>query len=347
MRRRVSALTAKESNDVCARLDRRDLIALAAVVGVTWASPAAGQTTAMRKIGALLGIAKDDPQAQPRVGAFLKQLEDLGWVEGRDFAIDVRFGASDPVRMQAEARDLVSAAPDVILSQSNLAVSTLLRETSAIPIVFTVAGEPVASGFIKSLARPGTNATGFTSFEPSIAQKWVQFLKEIAPDVRRVGLVMHPETSANVKFTQAAEAAAVSLGLMPMPIGVHDPAEITRLVGEFSAAPKGGLVVCPNPVTNVHRELLISLAERHRLPAVYAFRYFADQGGLLSYGIDVVDQYRRAAVYVHRILKGEKPADLPSQQPNKFELVINLKAAKSLGLIVPSALQVAADEVIE
>ena len=323
------------------------LLGFAAALGASLASPAGAEAVRVRRIGALLGISDQDPQAQPRVTAFLNQLQDLGWVKGRDFTIDVRFGASDPSRLRAEALDLISSAPDVILSQSNLATATLLSETTSIPIVFTVAGDPVASGFIKSLARPGTNATGFTSFEPPLAQKWVQFLKEVAPQVGRVGLVLHPETVANVKFVEAAESAAESLGLRPMRIGVHDAAEIKERVGEFAAAPESGLVVFPSPVTNQHRELLVSLAERHRLPAVYAFRYFADQGGLLSYGIDVVDQYRRAAVYVHRILKGEKPGDLPSQQPSKFELVINLKAAKSLGLTVPAALQVAADQVIE
>lgn len=294
----------------------------------------------------MLGITEDNPQAQPRLAAFLNQLQDLGWKQGRDFVFDVRF-ASEPARMRAEAKDLVGTTPHVILVQSNLALTILAHETTAIPIVFTVIGDPVGSGFIDSLARPGGNATGFTSFEPPIAQKWVQFLREIAPGISRIGLILHPDTPANVKFAEAAEAAAGSLGLTTMRLGVHDAAGIARSVADFAATPDGGLIVFPNPITNEHRDLVVSLADRHRLPAVYAFRYFADRGGLLSYGIDVVDQYRRAGVYVDRILKGAKPSDLPSQQPSKFELVINLRTAKSLALTVPVALQVAADAVIE
>jgi putative ABC transport system substrate-binding protein len=249
--------------------------------------------------------------------------------------------------MNAQAKELVGSAPDVILAQSNLAMASLLKETHDIPIVGTVIGDPVGSGLVRSLSHPGGNATGFTSFEPPFAQKWVQSLKEIAPGTKRVGVVFHPETRANENFLRAAESASASLELSISALGVHTTSEIERSIKEFAKQADAGLVVLPNPITNVHRELIVTLAARHHLPAIYAFRYFAVIGGLMSYGIDVVDLYRRAAVYVDRILKGAKPADLPMEQPNKFELVINLKSASTLGLTVPLSLLVRADEVIE
>jgi ABC-type uncharacterized transport system substrate-binding protein len=294
-----------------------------------------------------LGITESDPEARPRVGAFLNKLGEMGWKQGRDYTFDLRFGGSDVGVMTAQARELVGSAPDVILSQSNLAMASLLKETHDIPIVGTVIGDPIGSGFIKSLSRPGGNATGFTSFEPPLAQKWVQSLKEIAPGTRRFGVIFHPETRANENFLRAAEAASTSVGMTINALGVHSAAEIERSVEELAQQPDVGLVVLPNPATNEHRELIVELAARHRLPAVYAFRYFAAIGGLMSYGIDVVDLYKRAAAYVDRILKGAKPADLPMEQPTKFELVINLKTARTLGLAVPSSLLVRADEIIE
>jgi ABC-type uncharacterized transport system substrate-binding protein len=328
---------------------RREFLGVLGGAATTWPVAArAQQTERVRRIGALLGISASDPEAPPRVAAFFSGLHDLGWDDGRNIKIELRFGGSEANSMRAHAKELVSLAPDVILAQSNLALATLLQETRTIPIIFTVIGDPVGSGFIKSLARPDSNATGFTSFEPSLAGKWVAFLKEIAPHLKRAAVILHQETKANVEFLRAVEAASASFGITITAAGVHDAAEIELSVASFARqSGDGGLIVFPSPITNGHRELIIKLAANHSLPAMYAFRYFATGGGLMSYGVNVVDLYKRAAVYVDRVLRGAKPADLPVQQPTKFELVINLKTAKSLGLYVPPALLATADEVIE
>jgi putative tryptophan/tyrosine transport system substrate-binding protein len=328
---------------------RREFLGVLGGAATTWPVAArAQQTERVRRIGALLGISASDPEAPPRVAAFLSGLHDLGWDDGRNIKIELRFGGSEANSMRAYAKELVSLAPDVILAQSNLALATLLQETRTIPIIFTVIGDPVGSGFIKSLARPDSNATGFTSFEPSLAGKWVAFLKEIAPHLKRAAVILHQETKANVEFLRAVEAASASFGITITATGVHDAAEIELSVASFARqSGDGGLIVFPSPITNGYRELIIKLAANHSLPAMYAFRYFATGGGLMSYGVNVVDLYKRAAVYVDRVLRGAKPADLPVQQPTKFELVINLKTAKSLGLYVPPALLATADEVIE
>jgi putative ABC transport system substrate-binding protein len=328
-------------------LRRREFIGVLGSAAAAWPLVARAQPKRVARIGALLGIPESDPEARPRVDAFLNKLRDIGWRQGRDYNFDLRFGGSDVGLMSTRAKELVGSAPDVILAQSNLAMASLLKETHDIPIVGTVIGDPIGSGFIKSLSRPGGNATGFTSFEPPFAQKWVQSLKEIAPGTKHFGALFHPETRANENFLHAAEAASTSVGVSISALGVHNAPEIERLVNELARQPDAGLVVLPSPPTNEHRELIVELAARHRLPAVYAFRYFAVIGGLMSYGIDVVDLYKRAAVYVDRILKGTKPADLPMEQPTKFELVINLKTARTLGLAVPSSLLVRADEIIE
>jgi putative tryptophan/tyrosine transport system substrate-binding protein len=326
---------------------RREFISGFSITAAIWPFVVRAQSNRVAKIGALLGIPESDPEVRPRVEAFLNKLRDIGWRQDRDYNFDLRFGGNDTGLLSAQAKELVGSTPDVILSQSNQALASLLKETHDIPIVGTVLGDPIGSGFIKSLSRPGGNVTGFTSFEPPMAQKWVQSLKEIAPGVKRAGVILHPETPANVNFLRAIETASASLGMTIDTIGVHNAAEIERLVGEFAHQADIGLVVLPNPITNEHRALIVALAARHHLPAVYAFRYFAAIGGLMSYGIDVIDLYKRAAVYVDRILKGAKPADLPVEQPTKFELVINLKTAKALGLGVPPAMQARADEMIE
>jgi putative ABC transport system substrate-binding protein len=328
-------------------LRRREFIGVLGAAAAAWPLVVRAQPNRVARIGALLGLVESDPEARPRVEAFLNKLRDMGWKQGRDYHFDLRFGGSDVGLMSTQAKELVGSTPDVILSQSNLAMATLLKETHDIPIVGTVVGDPIGSGFIKSLSRPGGNVTGFTSFEPPLAQKWVQSLKEIAPGTKRSGVIFHPETRANENFLRAAEIASTSVGMTINALGVHNASEIERLVNEFAQQPDAGLVVLPNPTTNEHRELIVELAARHHLPAVYPFRYFAAIGGLMSYGIDVVDLYKRAAVYVDRILKGAKPADLPMEQPTKFELVINLKTAKALGLAVPATLLAQADEVIE
>jgi putative tryptophan/tyrosine transport system substrate-binding protein len=328
-------------------MKRREFVGVLVVAAAAWPFAVRAQVKRVVKIAALLGIVESDAETRPRVEAFLTKLREIGWTQGRDFNFDVRFGGSDASLMSVQAKELVGSKPDVILSQSNLALASLLKETRDIPIVATVIGDPVGSGFIKSLSRPGGNATGFTSFEPPLAQKWVQSLKEIAPSTKRAGVILHPETQANVNFLRAVEAASASLGMTTDAIGVHNATEIEHSVNEFARQPDGGLVVLPNPTTNEQRELIVALAARHRVPAVYPFRYFAAIGGLMSYGIDVIDLYKRAAVYVDRILKGAKPDDLPVEQPNKFELVVNLKTAKTLGLTVPAALLIAANETIE
>jgi putative ABC transport system substrate-binding protein len=328
-------------------LNRREFISVFGIAAAARPSVAWAQSKRVAKIGALLGISESDPEAPRRVEAFVNKLGELGWRQGRDYNFDLRFGGSDTSVMAERAKELVRSAPDVILTQSNLAMASLLRETREIPVVGTVIGDPVGSGFIKSLSQPGGNATGFTSFEPPLAQKWMQSLREIAPDIKRVGIPFHPETRANENFLRAAEAASVSLGITAQALAIRNAAEIERLITEFATQADAGLLVLPSPVSNEYRELIVALAARHRLPAIYAFRYFPAIGGLVSYGIDVVDLYKRAAIYVDRILKGAKPADLPMEQPTKFELVVNLKTAKALGLTVPPSLLVRADEVIE
>jgi putative ABC transport system substrate-binding protein len=328
-------------------MNRREFMTLLGGTAAAWPLVArAQQSGRVRRIGALMGIAENDPESQARITAFLQRLQELGWTEGHNVRIDYRFAGGDTRRMRAYAAELVGLAPDVILVQSNDGLAALRQETRTVPIVFAVVADPVGSGFVESLARPGGNITGFTIFEPSLGGKWLQALKEIAPGVTRVAAILHPETTANVEFLRAAEAAASSFGVTLTAAGVHDAAEIERAVTAFATEPNGGLVV-PHPVTAAHRDLIIGLAARHRLPAVYSFRFFATAGGLMAYGNDAVDLFRRAASYVDRILKGEKPGELPVQAPTKFELVINLKTANALGLTVPPNLVARADEVIE
>jgi putative ABC transport system substrate-binding protein len=247
---------------------RREFIGVLGIASATWPFAVRAQSNRVAKIGALLGIPESDPEARPRVEAFLDKLRDIGWKQGRDYNFQLRFGGNDAGLLSAHAKELVGSAPNVILSQSNQALASLLKETRDIPIVGTVIGDPVGSGFIKSLSHPGGNITGFTSFEPPMAQKWVQSLKEIAPGIKRAGVLLHPETRANVNFLQAAEVASASLGIAINAMGVHNAAEIERLVDEFTRQPDGGLVVLPSPITNEHRGLIVALAARHRLPAV-------------------------------------------------------------------------------
>ena len=300
-----------------------------------------------RRIGALIGLNKDDPEAHPRLSAFLARLKKLGWEDGRNLNVEIRFSGSDPDLTRSYAKELLALAPDVILTQSNLTTTSMLRETRTIPVVFAIVADPIGSGYIKAFARPGGNATGFTSYEASVAGKWLELLKEVAPQVKHAAAVMHLETKANVELLGAATTVSATLGVPLAATGVHDAADIERAIDAFARVPNGGIIVLPSPITNAHRDLIVQLAARHRLPAVYAFRYFATGGGLMSYGIDVVDVFERAAEYVARILRGAKPEDLPAQQPTKFELVINLKTAKALGLAVSPMLLSRADEVIE
>jgi putative tryptophan/tyrosine transport system substrate-binding protein len=313
---------------------------------VTWPLAAHTQSSPMRRIGVLNPFAENDPE-HTNVAAFRQALEKLGWTNGGNVQIDYRWGGADPARIRAQAKELVAFKPDVILVSTALALQPLLQETRSIPMVVTRIVDPVGAGFVASLARPGGNLTGFTVGEFSLFGKLVEVLKEIAPQVTRVAVILHPDQVPQTRMLQAVEAAAKSIGVQVTAVGARDPAAVERAVNEFARGPGGGLIVFPNPVTEGNRKLIIAIAAQHRLPAAYGFRHFVADGGLISYGVDLTDQYQQAASYVDRILRGEKPADLPVQQPTKFELVVNLKTAKTLGLDVPLFLQQRADEVIE
>jgi ABC-type uncharacterized transport system substrate-binding protein len=307
----------------------------------------AQQRERMRRVGVLMNIASDDPEAQARLAAFLQGLQEWGWSVGRNVRIDYRWGAGDADHVRRYAAELVALAPDVILAYGTSTVGPLQQITRTVPIVFTQIVDPVGGGLVASLARPGGNATGFTLFEYGISAKWLELLKQIAPRVTRVAVLRDPTIAGGIGQFAAIQSVAPSFGVELSPTDVRDAGEIERAVAAFAREPNDGFIVVASPSATVHRELIIMLAARHRLPAVYPFRFFVTGGGLISYGPDIVDQYRRAASYVDRILKGEKPADLPVQAPTKYETVINLKTAKALGLAVPDTLLARADEVIE
>ena len=301
----------------------------------------------VRRIGGLFAITGDDPVAQARLAAFAQGLQQSGWTIGQNVRVEYRFAGINPDDLRRHAAELVALAPDVILSQSSAAIAPLLQATRTIPIVFTLVADPVGAGFVDSLARPGGNATGFTNFEYGIAAKWLELLKEIAPGVTRVAVLRESAIAAGPAQFAAIQAVAPSLGVELRAIDVRDAAAIEQGITAFAQASNGGVIVTGSPAAVVHRKLIAALAARHGLPAVYNSRYFVADGGLISYGFDAVDEFRRAAQYVHRILKGEKPADLPVQATVKYELVINLKAAKALGLDLPASVLARADEVIE
>jgi putative ABC transport system substrate-binding protein len=296
--------------------------------------------------GVLTSLAADDPQTSIRDAAFWQALQELGWTVGRNVRVEYRWGAGDPGRMRKHAAELVALAPDVILVTGG-ATEPLLQATRTVPVVFVGIADPVGAGFAESLARPGGNATGFMTQEYGLAGKHLELLKEIVPDVTRVGVVRDSSSIAGIGQFGAIQSIAPSLNVELSPLGLRDKDEIERGITAFARRPNSGLVMTGTALTVVHRDLIIALAARHKLPAVYSFGYFARAGDLISYGADIVDQYGRAAGYVDRILKGEKPADLPVQAPTKYELVINLKTAKALGLEVPPTLLARADEVIE
>jgi putative ABC transport system substrate-binding protein len=328
---------------------RRDFIVLTG--GATALAPLAAlaqQADGMRRIGVLIGSAADDPEYQARFGAFLQGLAQLGWADGRNVRIDTRWATTNPDDIRRHAAELAALAPDVILSATGtLTVAPLLQATRIVPIVFAVVIDPVGAGFVASLARPGGNATGFTIFEYGMSGKWLELLKEIAPGVTRAAVLRDPGIASGIGQFATVQAVAPSLGVELSPVDVRDAPEIERAVTAFAHSGNGGLIVTASALAGRHRDLIITLAARHKLPAVYGGRWFVADGGLLSYGPDYVDQFRRAAGYVDRILKGEKPADMPVQAPTRYELVINLKTAKALGLDVPSNLLARADEVIE
>ena len=326
---------------------RRDVVkGIAGAIG--WPIAArAQQVDRPRLIGVLLPIAKDDPEYQPWLTAFRQALQELGWVDGRNVRIDIRWATVNPTEIRRQAAELVALAPDVILAPGTSTVGALTQVTHTVPIVFPIIADPVAGGFVESLARPGGNATGFMLFEYSISGKWLELLKQIAPGVTRVAVLGDPDTPTGPAQFGVIQAVAPSLRVEVSAFNKRDANEIERVITTFARSPNGGLIVTAGGPAFLNRELIIALAARHKLPAMYFDRAFVASGGLLSYGPDRINLYRRAAGYVDRILKGEKPADMPVQAPTKYQLVINLKTAMALGLDVPVHLQQIADEVIE
>lgn len=326
---------------------RREFIGLLGGAAAAWPlAVRAQQGEPMRRVGVLMPYPEGDAEGQASVAALQRGLQDLGWTEGRNIRFDIRWAGGNPDKARAFAKELIGMTPDVIVPSSNQITSILQQETRTIPIVFVLVGDPVGSGYVANMAQPGGNLTGFAVLENAIAGKWLEILNQIAPQVSRVGFILHPETSVNVGLLRAAEAAAPS-GVKVIALGVHNATEIERAVTAFAAETNGGLIAAPHAITFANRDVIVELAARYRLPAVYAFRIFATRGGLISYGTNPFEMFRQGASYVDRILKGAKPADLPAQFPTKYELVINLKTAKALDLTVPSQLLARADEVIE
>jgi putative ABC transport system substrate-binding protein len=327
---------------------RRDFIALFASAAVARPFAAhAQQPERMRRIGVLIGIAPDDPVAQTRYAAFLQGLQQSGWIDGRNLRIETRWAAGNAADTRKYAAELVALAPDVIVSIGSANVESLLQATRTVPIVFAIVIDPVGAGIVESLSRPGGNATGFMQFDYSLCGKWPELLKQIAPGVTRVAVLRDPAIAAGIGQFAVIESVAQSVGVEVSPVNVSDAGEMERGVTAFARSSNGGLIVTASAQAVVHHDLIITLTARHNLPAVYSERTFAAAGGLISYGPNFIDQYRQAAGYADRILKGEKPGDLPVQAPTKYELVINLKTAKALGLDIPPSVLARADEVIE
>jgi putative ABC transport system substrate-binding protein len=325
---------------------RRAFITLLGGAAAAWPLAARAQQQRMRRVGVLMNYASDDAEGQARLAAFHQGLQQLGWAVGRNVQIDYRWGAGDADRIRKFAAELVALAPDAIMSAGSPSVAALQQATRTVPIVFVTVVDPVSSGFVDSLARPGGNITGFALYEYSISGKWLELLKEIAPGVTRAAVIRDPALTAGGGQLGVIQAVAPSVRVEVSPVNVRDAGEIERAIAAFARF-HGGLIITGSTLAGVHRDLIITMAARHKLPAVYFARYFVVGGGLISYGPGFVEQYRDAAGYVDRILKGEKPADLPVQTPTRYELVINLKTARALGLDVPSSLLARADEVIE
>ena len=330
------------------QLHRRKFVTLLGGAAATWPLTArAQQRERMRRIGVLLPATADDSRFQTFLGAFLQAEALLGWAIGRNVQIDTRWATANVAEIRRHAAELVALAPDVILAHGDSTVGPMLQATRTVPVVFPVVTDPVGAGYVDSLARPGGNATDFLSFEYSISGKWLELLKEIVPGATRVAVLRDSVQGSSTSQFAVIQAAAPSFRMEVNPINMRDTGEIERAIAAFARSPNGGLIVTASGAANIYRDLIVTLAARHKLPAVYYERFFAAGGGLISYGPDYIDQYRLAAGYVDRILKGEKPADLPVQAPTKYELVINLKTAKALGLDVPDSLLARADEVIE
>ena len=329
---------------------RREFIAALGGAAATTAWPLAvraQQAGGMRRIGVLAGVAADDPNGRIRIAALLQGLQQSGWTVGGNLKMEYRWAAGSADDLRKYATELAGLAPDVIFAAGGTSLGALLQATHTVPIVFVVVPDPVGSGFVDSLSRPGGNATGFMQFEYSLSGKWLELLKQIAPDLNRAAVVWDPAIPPGIGQFAVIQSVAPSFGVELRPVNARDPAEIERRIADFARSANGGLIVTASALSVVHRELIVRLAAQYKLPAVYFERQFVGDGGLVSYGSDWVDQHRRAANYVNRILRGEKPAELPVQAPTKYELVINLKTAKALGLSLPPSLLARADAVIE
>jgi len=328
---------------------RRDFITLLGGAATAWPRAALAQGMGARRIGVLMELAADEPQARSNVAALQRGLSKLGWSQGSNLAIDYRWAPDDPVLVWKFAKELVELRPEVIVATSSPVVTTLLGQTRSIPIVFVSISDPVGEGFVASFAHPGGNATGFTNFDSSMTGKWVELLKDIAPEITRVGFLFNPQTTAGggSYFLGPVDAAATAFKVKAVMALVHDDDEIEAAFAALAREPGAGAVLLPDIFTVAHHLLVVTLAERYRVPTVYGYRFMAQRGGLMSYGVDVDNMFERAATYVDRILKGAKPADLPVQAPTKFELAVNQKIAKALGLTIPPMLLAIADEVIE
>ena len=323
---------------------RREFITLVGSAAVWPLTVRAQQSQRVRRIGVLMPFAKDNPEGQARIAAFLKELQRLGWTDGRNLQIEYRWDTGD---LRKAATELVALSPEVILGSATPAVAALQQSTRTVPIVFAQVADPINAGFVASLAKPGGNITGFTNFDYTMGAKWLELLKEIAPNVTRVGVIREPTVTASIGQLAAINSVARSFGVEVNPLGGLDATDIERTVTEFARGPNGGLIVSATPLSANNRGLIISLAAQHRLPAVYPFPFFVTDGGLICYGPDSIEPHRQAAHYVDRILKGEKPSDLPVQAATKYELVINLKTAKGLGLTVPHSVLSRANQILE
>ena len=328
-------------------MKRREFITLLGGAAAAWPLAAQAQAERVRRVGVLQNFAADDAEGQVRLTAFGQGLQQLGWTVGRNLRIDYGWSVGDAEHIRKSMADIVALSPDIILAAGGRNMTVLQQANRTIPVVFVTISDPVSGGFVESMSHPGGNATGFSILEWSMTGKWLELLKQLVPQMTRVAVLRDPANPGGTGQLGAIQGVAPTLGVAVTPVGIRDAVEIERGLMDFARSPNGGLIVTSSILTEVHRDLIIALAGRHRLPAIYSARYLVVAGGLLSYGPDLVDQYRLAAGYVDRILKGEKPADLPVQAPTKFELVINLKTAKALGLDVPPSLLATADEVIE
>ena len=327
---------------------RREFMTLLGGAAVAWPQVArAQQLRRVPRLGVLMSFSESDPEAQSWVRALLQGLKELNWTDGRNIQMDVRFGAGDASRRPTLAKELVESIPDVIVTGGTPAITAISHETRNIPIVFVHIADPVELGLLENYSRPGGNITGFTLFEFTVGQKWLQLLQEISPKVSQVTILLDTQNPSWPQYLHAIESAAPSLNVQLKKAGMHDAADVKRAITALATEPNAGLIVLPSPASQLHRELIIGLVARYRLPAIYPYRFHATSGGLISYGVDLADCYHRAASYVDRILKGEQPGELPVQVPTKFELVINMKTAKALGLTVPPDILAIADEVIE